>query len=279
MSQHTVIRFLAIGLLLVLCTGIAPAETLRVAADARDSAEKPKAQSAVSGLEIKSAVVHPFQSGNVPSEVSGVVAEYRYRTGDRVKKGDIVAAISPKRYVLAVKGAEQRVKADELSLKYADERVKATEALLSLDWTTTQKLIEAKEQAAICRARLDVSRRFLEEAQLDVGACNVRAPFDGYLAVRYKEPFEASEKLEKLFLLIDTGKVYAVANVPENQLQECAKRSRAVFTSGTGKKFEGTVDRVGKLINPESRTGRVWVLIDNPQGVLQVGMTGTLGFD
>jgi RND family efflux transporter MFP subunit len=279
MSQHTIIRFMVSVLLLAFCTGIAPAETLRVAAENQTRVESPKAQGAVSGREIKSAVVHPFQSGNIPSEVSGVVAEFRYRAGDRVKKGDIVAVISPKRYVLAVKGAEQRVKADELSLKYADERVKATEALLSLDWTTTQKLIEAKEQAAICRARLDASRRFLEAAQLDAEACNVKAPFGGYLAVRYKEPFEATEKLEKLFLLIDTGKVYAVANVPENLLNEFGKKSRAVFTSGTGRKFEGTVDRVGKLINPESRTGRVWVLVDNPQGVLQVGMTGTLGFD
>lgn len=255
------------------------AEAFRVAAEAGRGARDSTPTRDTSKSAIGPAVVHPCRSCNVPSEVAGVIADFRYRAGDGVKMGDVVASISPKRHVLAVKGAEQRLKADEFSLKYAEERVKATEALLSLDWTTTQKLIEAKEQAAICRSRLDASRRLLEAAQLDLDACKVKAPFDGFLAVRYKEPFEAAERLERLFLIIDTTKVYAVANVPESLLKLCRKNARAVFTPGSGEKFSGTVDRVGKLINPESRTGRVWVLIDNPQGALEVGMTGTLGFD
>lgn len=253
-----------------------PGTVRLAAAQSNEVKDVPEAGAKLSGAEIRSAVVHPFQASNVPSEVSGIVSGFTHRVGDRVRKGDVVATISSKRYALAVKSAEQRLRADELSLKYAEERVKATEALLSLDWTTTQKLMEARERAALCRARLNESRQLLEAVHLDLDACAVKAPFDGILAVRYKEPFEAIERLEKLFLLIDTAKVYAVASVPEDLLKTFRKGIRASFTQGSGEKAKGTVDRVGTLINPESRTGRVWILIDNPQGIFEVGMTGVL---
>ena len=42
------------------------------------------------------------------------------------------------------------------------------------------------------------------------------------------------------------------------------------------KKFTGVVDKVGKLIDPKSRTKRVYLLIDNKDSLLEIGMTGSL---
>jgi multidrug resistance efflux pump len=107
-------------------------------------------------------------------------------------------------------------------------------------------------------------------------SCEIKAPFSGYLAVRYKQPDETVERLEKVFALVDTSKVHAVANVPELMLDEFPKGKEAFFLLTPEKRFKGTVDRVGKLIDPKSRTKRVFLLINNSDNKLEVGMTGTM---
>ncbi len=104
----------------------------------------------------------------------------------------------------------------------------------------------------------------------------MKAPFSGYVAVKYKQAFEPVERLEKIFALIDTRKVYAIANVSENLLSKFRVDEPTVFTESSGKRFYGVVERVGKVIDVKSKTKKIFVLIDNPTGELEVGMTGSL---
>jgi hypothetical protein len=93
--------------------------------------------------------------------------------------------------------------------------------------------------------------------------------------VLYHQPFETVDNLEKVYELVDTTKVYARVNWPESRLSEVAQGKRAVFTYG-GTNYEGAIEKVSSLIDPASKSKRVHVLIDNPDGKLQVGMSGTL---
>jgi multidrug resistance efflux pump len=127
---------------------------------------------------------------------------------------------------------------------------------------TGQKIKEAIEDLTIAR--------------LNLQACEIKAPFSGFLAVRYKQPFETVDRLEKVFAILDSSKVYAVANVPETMLHRFPKDAEATFVHSSGKKFKGKVERLGKLIDPKSMTKRVHVLIDNPQNELEIGSSGTL---
>ncbi len=94
----------------------------------------------------------------------------------------------------------------------------------------------------------------------------------------YHEPFEAVDNLEKLFGAIDTTKVYARANWPESRLSELAIGKRSQFNY-QGQVFSGVIEKLASLIDPASKSKRVHVVIDNPEGKLQVGMSGTLTLD
>ncbi len=67
-----------------------------------------------------------------------------------------------------------------------------------------------------------------------------------------------------------------MANVPESQAVKFVKGARTVFVHGSGKKYQGAVDKVGVLVDPQSKTLKVHILIDNSSGDLQVGTTGSL---
>jgi cobalt-zinc-cadmium efflux system membrane fusion protein len=84
------------------------------------------------------------------------------------------------------------------------------------------------------------------------------------------------ERLEKVFALVDSSRVYAVAKIPEILISEFQKGTQAEFVLRPDASFAGVVDKVGKLIDPTSRTKKVYLLIDNADSQLEVGMTGTL---
>ena len=93
---------------------------------------------------------------------------------------------------------------------------------------------------------------------------------------KYKEAHEAVNQLDKLFRIVDTHKVYSVANVPENLLDRFTKGIPASFVDASGTKYLGSVEKIEPIICPESKTAKVHLLIQNPQSALKVGMTGAL---
>lgn len=245
--------------------GEPPAPTTGLPAAAKDSS-----------ISIEAVIVHPYRSANVGSQVAGEVKKVHFEEGDRVSEGAVVVEIQPTRYVLLVQRAEQRLRAHQAALERVEEEVALKSELLSLDASTRQDVAKLKADAEIARHRVAEAERELDLALLDLQNCKVKAPFTGYLAVRYKQPYESVERLEKVFSIMDSSKVHAVANVREELLPLFKKGTGAVFVSQTEEKYQGTVDRIGKLIDPKSKTTRVHILLDNANGKLEVGTTGSV---
>ncbi len=161
------------------------------------------------------------------------------------------------------------------TLDRAREEQGIQEELYQKRASTYDDLLKAKAQVRILEARKSEAEFKLKQAELNLQACIIKAPFSGAIAVLYKEPYEMADNLEKLFGMVDTSKVYVRANWPEARLSELAIGKKAVFRYG-GQVFEGVIDKVSSLIDPASKSKRVHVLIDNSKGDLQVGMSGTM---
>jgi RND family efflux transporter MFP subunit len=226
---------------------------------------------------IEGAVVSPVQNANVGAEVSGIVESFRFNEGDLVRQGEVVAEVSPRRYEAIAKRAVSAREARKRELAGVRDESSIKGRLYDLHGTTRMALSETKSRQDVAEARVREADADVELAKLNRDDCRVRAPFTGYLAVRYKQPHEPVDRLEKLFALVDTSKVYAVGNVAEDQLARFPIGATVTFTTGGGKKFTGRVDRTSRLIDPASRTKRLHVLIDNARGDLEVGMSGTIG--
>jgi RND family efflux transporter MFP subunit len=231
---------------------------------------------AESGGAIEATIINPYRSANVGTDISGIVEACFFEEGDFVPEGRVVVEISKKRYLLQAEKAEEAVKGFEASLFQAEKQVKLFRQLLTQDATTQQELLKAETEREVADTRLKQARKDYELAELTLHDSQVRSPFAGYLAFRYKQPFEPVERLEKIFTIVDTASVYAVANVAEQRLHEFKKSTQASFIEASGKTYTGIVDRVGKVIDVKSKTKRVYVLIDNSRGELEIGMTGSL---
>jgi RND family efflux transporter MFP subunit len=229
-----------------------------------------------SSINVEAAVINPYRSATVGAQVSGVIERFDAEEGDLVKEGQTVVQIAERRYLLLLDRAKERLLSLEAAARRAEDDAKLKEEVFGLDATTRQEVLRAVAEAEVARHRLAEAEQELELARFDLDACLVKAPFTGYLAAKHKQPEESVERLEKIFTIVDTSKVYAVANVPEDLLPFFPRGAEAIFVSGLGKAVDGQIERMGKVIDPKSRTKRVYLLIDNPRNELEVGMTGSL---
>jgi RND family efflux transporter MFP subunit len=224
------------------------------------------------------ATIAPFRSAEITAETRGIIEAIYFKEGDSVEKGQVVILISKKRNALVVRRAVNTVKAAEIDLKRARQETASKEQLLLNKATTNAEVLKAKGDEEIAQYRLEEAKIGLDLADMDLDACDVRAPFSGYIARSYREPFESVDYSQRLFVLVDSSKVYAIAAVSDRDIFDFAKGQRAAFVSSIDKKqrFIGTVERIGKLSDPKSGTRNVYVVIDNPKDQLAIGMTGFL---
>ncbi len=225
---------------------------------------------------IEATIINPFRSANVGTQVDGKIEEFHAEEGEKVEKGKPVVEIGKARYKLLLERAESTVERLRVAHGGAVRDHQLKKEMLNSDAITRQDLLRAENEVEMSAARLEEAKKDVELAGIDLRECVIKAPFTGYLAVRYKEPYEPVERLEKIFAIVDSSQVYAVANIGQKKLRNYTIGTSATFKDSSGRKFTGEVGKVGKLIDPKSGTKRVYVLIENSAGDLEIGMTGSL---
>jgi RND family efflux transporter MFP subunit len=225
---------------------------------------------------IKSVVIIPFRSADIPAEVKGAITKFYFDKGDLVTKDQPVVEISKERYSIMLHMAKSKLEALKQSLGLAEQNLQFKKDVYSKNYGTRQKLLEAQAEVSVTKQRVEEAKRELELARLNLDCCVVKAPFTGYIVEKYKETYEAVNQLDKLFRIVDTRKVYAVANVPELLLATFKKSSPSFFVDSAERRYRGSVDKIEPILCPESKTAKVFVLLENAQSQLKVGMTGAL---
>jgi RND family efflux transporter MFP subunit len=225
---------------------------------------------------VEATVIESFRSADVGAEVGGTIDAVNFEEGDLIKKGDVVVVLDRKRYELEAKKARARVEGLEKSLRLMNRQARIREDLYRSDSLSLVQLLQSQQERERIQTELEQARIELARAEADFEDCEVKAPFTGYLATKHKQPHETVRMLEPLFMLVDSERVYAVARVKRQFLHKFKEGDSAVFVLDSGKKFEGTIDRVEKVLDQSTQTSQVWVEIDNREGRLDVGSVGEL---
>lgn len=229
-----------------------------------------------SGYTLEATTIEPYRYADLGPDVEGILDRLACEEGDYVEQGQVMAEISPSRYRILVEKARENVQSLEFAFALAVRQVGLLRELFAQDATTRQDLLKAEAERDATESRWKAAKKELELSQLNLHACQLKAPFSGYVALIFKRSFEPVNRLEKILRLVDSSKVYAVANVEQDLLQAFPRGAPAAFVAPSGKTFSGTVAKVGKIIDVKSNTKKVYVLIDNSSSELEIGMTGTL---
>lgn len=104
------------------------------------------------------------------------------------------------------------------------------------------------------------------------------APIDGVVTRRDVLVNGAVEPDKNLLEIVDLSEVYAEGRVFEGQVSQVkvGQKVRVTVESFPDVKFEGSVDLVSGVLDPETRTLRIWVRVPNPDAKLRPNMRATL---
>lgn len=219
-------------------------------------------------------------TARIGGRISEVVADF----GQRVQAGDALAWIdSPE---LGAAQAEYR-RAVSMSRLRKTERDRA-ELLLEGDAISRGELLrrEAEWQAAEAdRETAEQKLHLLGLSQADVETLSsdapgaghvyaVRAPIGGRVTEREAVSGRVVSADAELFTIADLGSLWLFLQVFEKDLPAVHPGATVSLTceSHPEERFRGTIDFVGQVLDPHSRTVRARAVIENPAGELRPGM-------
>lgn len=198
------------------------------------------------------------------AEVGGRVARVPVRESDRAARGAVVLTLDPVDYELALEEAEARKARVEADY---EERV-------LFDQTLDPDIRAERERAARIRSGMDEANLALRKAQLDLERTRVRTPFAGRIASLHVVEGQLVRPGDELMTLVDLDPVKVQVQVLEGELAHLAAGAMAQvrFSAFPDQAFTGTVETINPLVDEQTRTARVTLLVPNPQGRILPGM-------
>ena len=168
-----------------------------------------------------------------------------------------------------------------------EELLTARRLAASLDSSDAEAWRNGQELLAAARRRLaywDISTEQiarLEETGGVTKTLTLTAPFDGVVLDKMVVAGQAVMPGMKLYRLADLSTVWIEGDLFEQDLAliRIGAPARVEVAAYPGRSFTGRVSFVWPVVDEQSRTGRVRVVLTNPGGALKPGMYATLFFD
>jgi RND family efflux transporter MFP subunit len=157
----------------------------------------------------------------------------------------------------------------------------AFQRMLILDDEVDPDARAERERLARSSSGLNAAEVALRVAQLNLDRTAVRAPFGGRIADLLVVAGQWVSAGEDLMTVVDLTPIKVEVQVLEAELGYLVEgRSATVsFAAFPEEEFRGRIETINPRVDSENRTGRVTVLLDNPEGRIKPGMYAQVTID
>ncbi len=201
----------------------------------------------------------------VLAQVEGQVRQLLVQENQSVRRGSLLLALDTTD--LALRVAEARA---DLASAEADYR----ERTLFDDQIEDPAVREERDRVARAKSGIERARLAVEQRELNLTRSSVRAPFSGRVAdIRVVEG-QWARPGDELFTIVDIDEVKVEVQVLESEVGFLREGSAAAvsFAAFSGEIFLGVISTINPVIDRNTRTSRVTVIVPNPEGKIFPGM-------
>lgn len=205
-----------------------------------------------------------WRRSRMTAEVGGRVQRLPVEESDRVGAGALLLALNPTDQELALERARAQLEKAE-----ADYREK-----LLFDADLDPEVRAERERAQRIKSGLAEAEITVREAQLNLDRTRVQAPFPGRVAsVSVVEGQLVSQGTE-LMTVVDLDPIKVQVQVLEGELAFLAPGRRAAlrFSAFPDETLTGTIQTINPIVDQQTRTAKVTVVMDNREGRILPGM-------
>ncbi len=235
-----------------------------------------------------SANIQPYQQVDLSFKSNGYLASIKQvrdadghlrniDQGDYVAKGTVLAIVQEDEYqekLAQAKASLARSQAENERAKLSFDRISK---LFAVGAATKPDYDDSNAQVQSTTASVANAKAQIAEAQLALGYCELRAPFDGWVLKRNVDVGTLVGPATNGFTLADTRTVKAVFGVPDTAMGQVKPGSpESVTTEALPGSYAGHVTSISAAADPKSRVYSVEVRIDNPRNQLKAGMIASI---
>lgn len=183
-------------------------------------------------------------------ETGGVIRSILVEEGQKVKKGQVLVDLDTELIELQIKEVET-------SLDLATTTYERQKRLWDQNIGSEMQYLQAKNQKETLETNLASLKAQLRKNRIE-------APFDGVIDEIFPKVGELTSPQTRVVRLVNLDKVYVKADVSEAYLGKVTKGTEVdVYFPAFGKSLKAEVDMTGNYINPNNRTFKINVNIDN----------------
>ena len=201
-----------------------------------------------------------LQGVELSSEVGGVVRKINFRSGQKVKAGEILLELNDELELAQIKTARARLSA-------AQSRHRRTKKLKGKKYVSEFELDEVI-------SALNVARAELASAEASLAKRSITAPFAGILGIKNVDKGDYISPGVNIVSLQSIDKLYLDFTLPEQFYHEVKKGQTVWFKvkSDPDKTFSGKVSVWDPILHDTTRNLNVRAIVDNAASQLAPGM-------
>lgn len=225
-------------------------------------------------------VVSADRMAQIVPKVSGIVTEAKKNLGDTVEKGEILALIESREMAESV--------ADYLAAKRGEELARTNfnreKTLWEKKVTAEQDYLSAKNAYQEAKIRLDLTRQKLQALGHDSDTLKayesanadrlrfheLRSPLPGRVIARELTLGEYVDSTHSAYTVADLSVVWVETAIAPGDLP-FVKEGQSANVTSSGNKAEGKLIFVSPAIDPETRSAKAIIELDNADGTWRPG--------
>ena len=204
--------------------------------------------------------VTPVRGVDVTTEIAGLVREIHFKSGQDVKKGDVLV--------------ELNADSDKAQLAALDAAAELSATVLKRDKAQFDAQAIAQAQVDADSADLKSKRALADQQKAIIDKKTIRAPFSGKLGITTVNPGQYVNPGDKIVTLQTIDPVYVDFNLPQKSVGALQVGQVVNVTSDgfAGVTFPGKITAISPKVDTSTRNIVVEATLANPKHQLLPGM-------
>jgi RND family efflux transporter MFP subunit len=213
-----------------------------------------------------------LRQATITAQVNGRIERLLVSENERVTPGSLLLVVDSTEYALEVARALAGKRSAEATYR---------ETILFDDRVDDPVVRAERDQVARAKSGLDAAEVQLLKAQLDLGRTRLAPPFAGRVASIQAVAGQQVRIGDQLMTIVDLDPIKVEVQVLESEVGFLAagRGARISFAAFPDETFTGRIETINPIIDENTRTAKVTVLVNNRDGRILPGMYARVSLD